>query len=199
MLYTNSAIHKRINRAKKIKRAFTILIYIILFPILIYNLAIIFQTIAFPQKTPTFFGIKTYTIASGSMQPYLDVGDIVIVKNAQKDELKEGDIISYREGERVITHRIIEIDNSSDDVKYKTKGDNNNVEDNNLVKFNLVEGKVVQRVSKLGYLSIFLKNKIIIIVIVLLCYICIFRSEKRGKKRALRRLKRDEYERKNNK
>lgn len=197
MLYTNENIQKRRNREIKMKKIFTVLIYIILLPIFLYSLVIITKTIIFPNETPTFLGIKTYTIISGSMKPNLDVGDIVVVKSVEKENLQVGDVISYREGERIITHRIVEIINLEDKVRYKTKGDNNNIEDNVNVKYELIEGKVICKIPKLGNLSIFLKNKVVIILIVLILFIYIMRNEKIRKKRLLRKLKREEYEKQN--
>ena len=194
MQYTNEAIKNRRKRQIKIKKFFTIIVYIILIPLLVYNISLIFQAITNPNKTPSFFGIKTYIIVSGSMQPELDIKDIVVVKEVTEDELKKGDIISFRAGQTVITHRIIDIVNEDGITKYKTKGDANNSEDNNKITINQIEGKVITSVSFLGNIVLMLQDKVIIISIVLIFYAYFVRSDKIKKKKENRRIKRLEYE-----
>ena len=80
MKYTNDAIKRRKNIEDNIKKRFNIIIYIILIPILIYNISLIIQSLVKTSETPNFFGIKTYVIISGSMESELQIGDIVIVK-----------------------------------------------------------------------------------------------------------------------
>ena len=138
MLYTEEAIKKRKERTVKIKNFMIVLIYILLVPLLIYNVTLIVQAIVNPNETPSMFGIKTYVIISGSMKPELDIGDIVIVKSAKIEKLQVGDIISYRQGQSVITHRITEIILEGEQVQYKTKGDNNNTEDSGTIGFELM-------------------------------------------------------------
>ena len=82
------------------------------------------------SETPNFFGIKTFVIISGSMEPNLKISDIVIIKRCEQNELKENDIISFRSGQSVITHRINKIIETENGVEYITKGDNNNTKDN---------------------------------------------------------------------
>lgn len=88
MLYTNEAIKKRNKTNRQVKNAINVILYIILSPILIYNITLIMKAIINSNETPTFFGIKTYVIISGSMEPTLNIGDIIIVKKAKEDELK---------------------------------------------------------------------------------------------------------------
>ena len=89
MLYTNEAIQKRKSREKKIKVTVRTIAYIFLVPLLIYNISLIAQSIINPKKTPNFMGVKTYVIISGSMQPELDIGDVVIVKENNMKNLKK--------------------------------------------------------------------------------------------------------------
>ena len=85
-------------------------LYIIIIPIIIYDLILIAQSIINPYKPPIFFGIKTFNIVSGSMEPQININDIVITKEIEENELKEGDVISFRQNSEVITHRIIKIE-----------------------------------------------------------------------------------------
>ena len=64
MLYTEEAIRKRQRRQKKLRDLSSIIIYIVLVPLLIYNIFLIIQAVVKPGETPSFFGIKTYVIIS---------------------------------------------------------------------------------------------------------------------------------------
>ena len=192
MLYTNQEITKRKNIEIKIKNKFNIFIYIILIIIMLYNISLIIQSIFYPNRTPSFLGIKTYVIISGSMKPNIDIGDIVIVK--EEKNLQIGDVISYRKGQSVITHRIVDITEDDEEIKYKTKGDNNNTEDSENVLNKNIEGKVIKVVPKLGNVTLVLKNKISIIIILIILYIYISRTYKKNRKINLRHQKRIEFE-----
>jgi signal peptidase len=192
--YTNEAIKRRKRAENILKRKINILIYIILIPILIYNISLIIQAVIKTSETPNFLGIKTYVIISGSMEPNLQIGDIVIVKKVAQNELKQGDIISYRQGQSVITHRIAEVIDKEGEVEYKTKGDNNNAEDSGIISYEMIEGKVVKHISQIGKIAIILQKKGTIIFIILILYIYILYSSSIKKKRALRKLKREEFE-----
>lgn len=194
MRYTNEAIKRRKRAENILKRKINILIYIILIPILIYNISLIIQAIIKTSETPNFLGIKTYVIISGSMEPNLQIGDIVIVKKVAQNELEKGDIISYRQGQSVITHRIAEVIDKEGEVEYKTKGDNNNAEDSGTISYEMIEGKVVKHISQVGKIAIILQKKGTIIFIILILYIYILYSSSIKKKRALRKLKREEFE-----
>lgn len=199
MLYTNQEIVKRKNKETKIKKVINTCIYIIFIPILLYNIILIVKAITNPKETPSVLGIKTYVIVSGSMEPNLNIGDIVIVKSIKNREenIKVGDIISFRKGQSVITHRITNIEKDENGIlRIATKGDNNNTEDDGRILINNIEGKVVQKIPKIGYVTILLQDKIIIIIVFIIAYGYIVHLEKRKNKRKERNLKRIEYEKK---
>ena len=64
MRYTNDAIRKRKNFENKFCKGISLIIYILLFPLIIYNISLIVQSIVKPEETPSFLGIKTYVIVS---------------------------------------------------------------------------------------------------------------------------------------
>ena len=193
-LFTNEAIKKRRKKEKLTKKIINVIITILLIPILIYNVALILQAIINPYKTPSFLGIKTYVIVSGSMIPELNIGDIVIVKNVEENDLKVGDIISFRQGQSVITHRISEIIEEDGKKEYKTKGDNNNTEDLQTITYKTIEGRVIKKISKIGMAVIALQNKMIIIIVAVIIFLYFWQSEKNKSKKERRKIKRLEYE-----
>lgn len=80
-------------------------------------------------KTPEMFGISLMRISSNSMEPELMVGDIILIKSTDIEEIKEGDTISYR-GEKgsyagkTITHKVLTAPTFSeaDGIYYLTTG-----------------------------------------------------------------------------
>lgn len=185
--YTIDEINSMKEKKEKNKKIKRIIIYIIIIPLLLYNAIILFQVFANGSTTPNVFGYKTFVIISGSMEPNLNIGDIAVVKSVDKEELKVEDVISYREGNAIVTHRITEI---TEDGLYKTKGDANNAEDVSPVKFENIEGKFSFKISKLGYLIIFIQNKIGIIVVAILIYILYISNKRVEEKRFIRKEKR---------
>ena len=163
-----------------LKKIASVTFFVLLSLVLLYNTTIIVKSILYPDKTPSFFGIKTYTIVSGSMQPELNIGDVIIVKETNDLELNIGDIISYRSGQSIVTHRIHKINYENGRKNYITKGDYNNVEDNIIITIDSIEGKVVNKLSGVGNITLFLQNKYSIIVITLLFFIyLIFKKNKK--------------------
>lgn len=94
---------------------------------------------------------------------------------------KSGDIISYRKGESVVTHRISSIIEENGNVFIKTKGDNNNTEDSGTITIDSVEGKVINTIPKLGNIVLALQDKTVLIVVILFTYICISRTIRQSK------------------
>ena len=137
-----------------------------------------------------------YVIVSGSMQPELDIGDIVIVKEANPEMLKKDDIISFRKGQTVITHRVKEVVKSENKLEFVTKGDNNNAEDKDKVLDREIEGIVVNKIQNFGKIVLVLRDKTLIIIIVLIYYIFLMYDQSIQKRKNIRRMKRQEYEEK---
>ena len=196
MLYTDEAIKKRKKKAKMLKNISSVIVYIVLVPLLIYNVFLIIQAVVNPKKTPSFFGIKTYAIISGSMEPELKIGDIVIAKELN-NELKEGDIISFRQGQSIITHRIFEVIKNRDNIEYKTKGDNNNTADSGTITKKIIEGKVIAKIPFVGKISILLKKKVVIVAIIVIFYMYLLYTKSIKKRKNTRKLKRIKHEKQN--
>ncbi|HVF98333.1 MAG TPA: signal peptidase I [Chloroflexia bacterium] len=81
---------------------------------------------------PRFLPYQTYTVLSGSMEPTLPVGSVIVAVPAKGDALHTGDIITVANPQHagaLVTHRIIAIDNSPQGRTFQTKGDANNVAD----------------------------------------------------------------------
>ena len=82
------------------------------------------------------FGYSFFIVKTGSMEPEIIAGELIIVK--KQDDYKKDEIITYKENDIYVTHRIVEKKGNS----YVTKGDANNENDFEITN-NDILGKVV--------------------------------------------------------
>ena len=131
---------------------FALLILIALF-LLYYAIATQIYAKKGEKYKPAF---SLYTIISGSMEPNINVYDVVVdTKVDNPEDIKVGDIITFTSSSSLtygvtITHRVIAVDNSNGVYRYRTQGDNNLVPDDTYVEFGNVLGKVLFKVPQLG-------------------------------------------------
>lgn len=119
-----------------------------------YNLYMLIARYAFRNEMPTFFGLAFSVVATGSMEPEISAGDVIIT--CAQDSYAVGDVVTYRDEARggYITHRIVRIGNEG----YITKGDANNAEDSAPVAADSVVGKVVSVWAGFGAAVQFLQS-----------------------------------------
>ena len=155
---------EREGKMQKIKKAISIIVVLILLPILLMSIVILVDSYTHPNEVPSFFGWKPFIVLSGSMETQISAGDIVVVKEIDTNELKKGDIIAFKDGNIVITHRIDEVTEIDGKTQYITKGDNNNTQDIGYVSPEQIEGVFKFKVSRLGNLAMFIQTPLGIIV-----------------------------------
>ncbi len=123
------------------------------------------------DKLFEIIGYRSYTVLSGSMEPKFYPGDIVIIKHKNKTDIQVNDIVTYRDNDGVIiTHRIIEETPGG----YITKGDNNNVEDADILTKENIIGEVKVSIPKIGYVMDFLSKPMVIAAEMILLAVFIF-------------------------
>lgn len=197
MRYEADVISKNIKRKQKINRILFILLYILLIPTILFSLFLIIIELGNSKEGPSFFNIELYTVISESMSPRLNINDIVIVKKGYEIEsYKKGNIITFIRGNEVITHRIERVISADMRPAFITKGDNNKVEDEDLVKYEDIIGKVVLTMPKIGALVNLLKNKFFFVSILCLLFGIMHFDNKSKKRRQERKLVREKYEKK---
>lgn len=108
-------------------------------------------------------GFSVLRVDSGSMEPSISVGDILIIKECGDYEVN--DVITYNvDNNYLVTHRIIEKENGN----FETKGDNNNTKDNAKVAKSDIEGKVILNSKLLKFLY---KHWLVTVLVVLIILI----------------------------
>ena len=133
-------VEKISNKIKHKKRTKKIIKFIILISLIV--LFIINLILSIEEKTH-IFGIYMFNIVSESMEPTFYKDDLAIVRSCNLEELKKGDIITFQQGDRIISHRISEMIQEKGEKQIITKGDNNEVED--------IEPVDIQNIFKKNY------------------------------------------------
>lgn len=192
-MYRISDFEKSSKRMFIFEKLVMILLYIIIIPIIIYNLTLMIKSYINPTEIPDFFGFKSFVIISESMEPTIMTGDAILVKEVKQEELKVKDIISFQDGDSINTHRIVEILEDNGIIKYKTKGDNNKKEDKELVTYDKIEGVYQFRIKGFGKIVEVIKNKITLVVLLIILVLISACQVRINKRRLTRKEKRYEY------
>ena len=98
-------------------------------------------------------------IGSGSMTGTIDKGDAIIYKSSNNiKEAKEGDIILFEVGNKIVIHRVIRVMDINDEIRLYTKGDNNMQQDPGYVTEKEYKGQVVLKIRKIGMPTIWVND-----------------------------------------
>lgn len=114
-----------------------------------------------------FFGWRIATIQSGSMEPSLHRGDLVISRPTQLSTLRTGDVILFEQGTGtriLIAHRIANVlefnttihnERTGEDTKsvsrlFRTRGDANVEPDADLVGQDAIQGRIILTIPSVG-------------------------------------------------
>ena len=103
---------------------------------------------------PPLVGYQTLTVLSGSMEPTIRTGDVVVDARIRPLEARIGDVVTFADPEnrtRLITHRVRRVQRAANSVRFETKGDANNTAETWSVPVSGTIGRVEYRVPKLGY------------------------------------------------
>lgn len=129
------------------------------------------------------FGHPILTVLSGSMTPTFRPGDLVVddpITPAQSQRLTPGDVITFHvtgSSEELITHRIVAVRTDPDGrVAYQTKGDANNVVDEEVVAPSQVVATYSHRVPLGGYILRAVRTKAVFFAVVLLPFLYVAAS-----------------------
>lgn len=155
----------------KIIKIVSIVVLVLFLPLLIVNCTLIAKSYINKNEVPDFFGFKPFIVVTQSMEPIIDAGDLILVKEKGKDyDYKVGDIISFNESDAdgsliIVTHEIVAISGVGDNREIITKGVNNNTTDAGVITPEQIEGVYLFRVKGMGNFAMFMQSPIGIIVI----------------------------------
>lgn len=156
-------------------RALRALAAALLAAVVLVNVGLLFSRFVLKQEPAHLFGFYPMLVTTGSMEPALPAGAMVIAR-AQGD-YAVGDVISFRQDGGVVTHRIVEETAEG----YRTAGDANNVGDDETVPREAVLGRVVVCLPWAGGLLMALREPVGILLLAAGGAMLIFLPEKWGK------------------
>ncbi len=162
--------------AKKVFRVISTVLLVLLFLLVV---AMFMMRVM--GKTPSIFGYQVYYVATGSMEPTINTGDVVLIRKSPAEDIHKGDIITYKaiEGDmagKPITHRVAEEPEYRNGTYYfQTRGDAEGAPMDPEFSYRNVEGKLVLRLPLIGKIySFFCKPygllTFIIVILVLFGY-----------------------------
>ena len=168
----NRSSHGTADPKQKVLTIIGTVLCIILLPILIINLTLIAKSYLNEDEVPSLGGVFPMIVLTDSMYPEIAAGDLIICNTLEPDEVRTGDVISFFDpmgsGTSIVTHRVLEITEEDGQLAYRTKGDNNNAEDQVLVPEKNLVGIYRSRIPGLGHVAMFMQTTPGLI----LCVVC---------------------------
>ena len=157
----------------------SIILYVLIFLIILIGSVSIYHRVQ--DKPFSIFGYSFSYVVSGSMEPKLEVGDVILSKELDSyNDLQEGDIITYKSGEgalqgHYITHRIHSIEYENGEISYfKTKGDAVNEVDSENVYPEKIRSIYIRRLSLLSFIVSMLLRIEVLFIFILFPIIIVF-------------------------
>ncbi len=121
-------------------------------------------SVAFAWFAVGVFPIYPSVILTGSMEPEIFPGDIVLIQKFSEEQevysLSENDVINFKRENITITHRIIAVlYDQEGNISFQTKGDNNKVADDIIVMANDLNGIIKKVVPKIGLPVLWMQSR----------------------------------------
>ncbi len=149
-----------------------LILCVILIPVLVINVTLIIKSYTNKDQVPSIGGYLPMIVLTDSMYPDIKSGDLIICRTAKPEDVKVNDVISFFDpagnGTSVVTHRVIEILEENGIRSFRTRGDNNNTEDKDLVPAENLVGIYKTRIAGAGNIAMFMQSTAGLIVCVVL-------------------------------
>jgi signal peptidase len=124
----------------------------------IFYVAIIAASVFIIITSLNIFGFQMFIVKSGSMEPKIHTGSVVIDHTATNYKLKNVITFKIANSRDTVTHRIVQINTKDGVTSYRVKGDANSTPDPGPVLKSNVVGKVLFSIPELGYLIAFIRT-----------------------------------------
>jgi len=93
----------------------------------------------------------SFVVLSGSMEPEISPGDVVLINDVPPEEIAVGETITFADGPRPTTHQVIDVVRDGDIHRFKTKGLANEDPDQGWVPAESVIGTVMLVIPYAGH------------------------------------------------
>ncbi|MFB6069252.1 MAG: signal peptidase I [Halobacterium sp.] len=135
------------------------------------------------QAAPGVVGAEeSYVVMSGSMEPEISPGDVVVVKSVPADQIERGDVVTFlrERSSRPVTHRVVGVLERDGGLAFRTKGDANEDPDPTPVPSQNVVGEVWFVIPYIGHVVLFANTPTGMAVLVGLPVVALVLSEVHG-------------------
>lgn len=138
---------------KILKTIFSIFLIIVLFVVILQKVT---------KNNMSAFGIRMFSIASESMKEEYEIGDIIIIKKAEPEEINIGDNVTYlgNKGDMnklIVTHKVMEKRKENNDYYFITKGTSNEIADPEIT-YSQIYGKVIYKTFVFSFVGRLMTN-----------------------------------------
>ncbi|PIU01971.1 signal peptidase I, partial [bacterium (Candidatus Torokbacteria) CG09_land_8_20_14_0_10_42_11] len=167
------------------KKIFRVIYYVLLGGLATIALLLVFS------RFPIAGRLQTLMVLSGSMEPKIKTGSVVLVKGAST--YKTGDVVTFKgEGKTPTTHRIV----AETDEGFVTRGDANNADDLKKLAPQNILGKALFSIPYLGYLIAWARTTPGLIILIVIPAVIIIYSEALAIQKELKRIIKERREKK---
>lgn len=131
-----------------LRRAWSVVVGVVMVALLALAAAVV--------AVPALLGATPLTVLTGSMEPALSPGDVVVVRPVDPAQVRVGDVVTFQpvSGDpALVTHRVVGVTWGGERVAgFTTRGDANGASDDPIVP-GQVQGRVVYSVPFVGHLT----------------------------------------------
>ena len=151
---------EKIKQNKALKIIYNIIYAILFILVLIILLVVVLQKVS--NNTLSLGGFKLFNIVSESMIPKYQIGDILLAKETDVNDIKVGDDVVYMGNTgsftgKIVTHQVIGIDEAEGKKQFHTKGLANEEEDP-IVSEEQIQGVIVYKMQSLSFIAKIVNN-----------------------------------------
>ncbi len=163
---------------KIVKRLLIGIVTVLLTLMFVFNIYNFISIKILHKDIADFGGFAILEVVSGSMEPNIHIGDLIIIDTKANLYQKDDIVTFYDENGSFVTHRIVSINEN----EMITKGDNNNTEDE-ATDVSKIVGRYVTKISNAGKLLASFKNPLVLLLILVigLLFCFLISTDKDGK------------------
>lgn len=163
---------------KIVKRLLIGIVTVLLTLMFVFNIYNFISIKILHKDIADFGGFAILEVVSGSMEPNIHIGDLIIIDTKANLYQKDDIVTFYDENGSFVTHRIVSINEN----EMITKGDNNNTEDE-ATDVSKIVGRYVTKISNAGKILASFKNPLVLLLILVigLLFCFLISTDKDGK------------------
>jgi signal peptidase len=127
-----------------------------------WAVAIALAALALAVAVPLAFGDRPFTVLTGSMEPTIAAGDVVIEERISPLEARLGDVVTFKDPEdqgRLLTHRVRSIRRDGPFLRFVTQGDANNTVEHWRIPLDGQLGRVLYAIPWVGHLTVLTQTR----------------------------------------